>query len=735
MAPSSPSNSSLQPLSTAENDLQPFFVLHKASHQWKDRTSAGQGKPRKRNKLSLRSSQSANEPEGSSAEECDRHLCRKMKIEAFDIVWTKIESTIKDVLRDINASVFNDIQQWAMECFDTTRLVGEPSIAEATRSFPVLNNTTPLKLYTALVITRNIEFVDDIMTFEELGLFLKSHGCHVAMLSSMEFSLRNGIAGCLKALLREFLGSSFDSPDIQTLASWYREQDNYNKPLVLIINDLERCCGSVLTDFILMLSEWVVKVPIILVFGVATTVDAPRNIFPSHALECLCPSMFMLGTPAERMDAIVESVFIKHCTTFNIAHKVAQFLRNYFINQDGTVTSFIRALKVACLLHFSMEPLSLVQGRVIVEDQLSNSGLSPETMMKYLEELPSYARNKEVDETKKSMAEGLSELLTVKKLWSTVVLCLYEAGKYSGVRLLDLFCEALNQVLYPSKDSVCNKRDEKDHGLSSSNDPCQQYSIMQSGGCICQIVRKVRDLPSGKLDQLIESWEKLTEDISEIHEKLKILKSSIRCKDGKSSHRNSKDISKRGVSKGSINNDKDSRMSNLQAIAFLDDLVRNYLRPIEGIPFHEIFCFKNVEKLQLVLIGDPRRRIQVDLLEFHNILRCSCCNKSGKALLPSMHDSSIMYSLAQEHGDLINLHDWFQSFRTIVLQHTNKRKQKSKQTPLPKKRQDTSRSEDQNEASIQARFCRGVTELQITGLVRMPSKRRPDFVQRIAFGI
>jgi origin recognition complex subunit 3 len=56
----------------------------------------------------------------------------------------------------------------------------------------------------------NIEFVDDIMTFEELGVFLKSHGCHVGMLSSMEFSLKNGIAGCLKALLREFLGGSFD---------------------------------------------------------------------------------------------------------------------------------------------------------------------------------------------------------------------------------------------------------------------------------------------------------------------------------------------------------------------------------------------------------------------------------------------------------------------------------------------------------------------------------------------
>lgn len=86
--------------------------------------------------------------------------------------------------------------------------------------------------------------------------------------------------------------------------------------------------------------------PIFLIFGVATTVDAPRNIFPSHALECFCPSMFMLVTPAERMDAIVEAILVKHCTTFNIGHKVAQLLRNYFINQDGTVTSFIRALKV-----------------------------------------------------------------------------------------------------------------------------------------------------------------------------------------------------------------------------------------------------------------------------------------------------------------------------------------------------------------------------------------------------
>lgn len=37
--------------------------------------------------------------------------------------------------------------------------------------------------------------------------------------------------------------------------------------------------------------------------------------------------------------------------------------------------------------------------------------------------------------------------------------------------------------------------------------------------------------------------------------------------------------------------------------------------------------------------------------------------------------------------------------------------------------------------SYRARFCKAVTELQITGLIRMPTKRRPDFVQRVAFGL
>ncbi|GKE82175.1 origin of replication complex subunit 3 isoform X1, partial [Tanacetum coccineum] len=135
------------------------------------------------------------------------------------------------------------------------------------------------------------------------------------------------------------------------------------------------------------------------------------------------------------------------------------------------------------------------------------------------------------------------------------------------------------------------------------------------------------------------------------------------------------------------------------------------------------------------LCGDPRRRVQLDLLECHSFLKCSCCSKSSNAPSSSMHDTTLMYTLAQEHGDLINLHDWYQSFRAIILQKAVKERQRMKVSPSPKKRKMTAEPQNITEASVQARFCRAVTELQITGLLRMPSKRRPDFVQRVAFGL
>ncbi|KAK0593294.1 hypothetical protein LWI29_034421 [Acer saccharum] len=674
MAPSATPIDSSPPStsSSVDNNLQPFFVLHKASSGKSERKSTGSAKTRRRIDLSPSLQMNAKKLEAKRVEECDDDCYVNLRVEAFEIVWSKIESTIKNVLRDVNTNVFNEIHRWVCQSFNTIMSSRTIAFHEATQAFPIITDASSKQLFTGLVLTM----------------------------------------------------------DISILASWYREQGNYGNPVVVIVEDIERCCGSVMSDFILMLSEWVFKIPVILIMGVATTLDAPRNILPSDVLQHLNPCKFTLGTPTERMDAVIEAVLVKPCSGFSVSHKVALFMRNYFARQDGTLTSFIRALKIACVQHFSVEPLSFILGGISSEEneQVLQDGLLLQMVLKHAFDLPSFVRNTTGEHNGEIFTHGLSEMKKLLKHWGIVVLvrpesflcvnsirndeyidCLYEAGKYDKIRLLDLLCEALDPELHNFRTSDTHTKIEEDPCPFSSNYRChQQYPVFRKGGFIGWALRK-------------------------IHEKLKELRPVLKSENDKSSKEDMTNISKRQASRSQLYME-DTKAVYEKATILMECMVRDYMQPIESIPLHEVFCFKNVEKLQSALIGDPRRRIQVDLLESHIILRCRCCSGSGNTLLPTMHDTSIMYNLAQEHGDLINLHDWYQSFKSTVLCPRSKRKQKSKQSPS-KKRKNLTEPENLSEAAIQARFCRAVIELQITGLIRMPTKRRPDFVQRVAFGL
>ncbi|KAJ8771295.1 hypothetical protein K2173_026472 [Erythroxylum novogranatense] len=743
MAPSASAPNSPPPCATetADNDLQPFFVLHKASSQKCYKKSGGSGKTRRRIELSPSLLSNGENAEIENADEFHYHQNVNMRIEAFHAVWSEIEETIKDVLRDINMNTFKAIYHWVNESFNTISTSERLNFLEATRSFPIVTNVASKQLFTGLVLTKNMEFVDDQMTFKELGMHLKSKGCHVANLSSLDFSAKNGIGGCLKSLFREFLLVTLDAVDISVLTTWYRKQQNCDSAMVIIISDMEQCHGSILSDFILMLSEWVLKVPVILIMGVTTTPDALRGILPSNVIQHLCPRKFILGSPSERMNAIVEAVLVKKCSSFSIGYEVAVFMRNYFFTQDGTITSFIRALKIACAQHFSLEPLSFLLQRFAVDDnneglQCEMHGISAEMILKQAFDLPSYRINKLGEQSMESLVRGFSELKNLQRHWSIVVLCLYEAGKWSRICLLDLICEALDPELFKLRVSSPNGFHNNSQASHIEPSMCKQYHRPQKGGFIRQAVRSVRDLPAVQLSKLLKVWEKITVDVPQIHEKVMELLSLLKFEEGKTSKEDMDEISKsarRYASRNHLNIAKVSRVVNDKAARLLESMVRNHMEPVECAPFHEIVCFKSIDKLKGALIGDPRRRVQVDLLQFQDIIQCGCC-RTCNSLSPSMHDSSIMYSLAQEHGDLINLHDWYQSFKSVCLCSSNKGKHGSKYSPSPKKRKVVAGIAKPSEASIQARFCRAVTELKIVGLLQMPSKRRPDFVQRLAFG-
>lgn len=129
---------------------------------------------------------------------------------------------------------------------------------------------------------------------------------------------------------------------------WSSRPKNFFHDLIKFSTDLT-FNGNLASKKFQFFSEWVIKIPIIFIMGVATTFDAPRRLLPSNAQQHLHPCQFTLGSPCEKMNALIESVLVKSCSGFTIGHKVAAFLRNYFLRHDGTITSFVRALKVSTL--------------------------------------------------------------------------------------------------------------------------------------------------------------------------------------------------------------------------------------------------------------------------------------------------------------------------------------------------------------------------------------------------
>ncbi|XP_044964836.1 origin of replication complex subunit 3 isoform X2 [Hordeum vulgare subsp. vulgare] len=581
---------------TAANNIQPFFVLHKASAGASASVSSpATSRARRRIEVSQPLSpnpKSAKRPRDDE-EEVDIELYEHLRLEAFNCTWSKIQSTINEVLRGINLKLFDQVLRWVQESFSTIRSIMRPCPAEIQQPYPLLTDVICRKIPTTFVLTKNAEFVDDVTTFRDLMDHLESNGCHLAKLSATELSAKNGVGGCLRSLLRQLLSDVPDVADVSALASWYCKGDNYDQPIIIIIDDLEQCSGDVLGELVMTLSEWVIKIPIFFVMGIATTLDAPRKLLSSEALQRLDPCKLTLGSPSDRMNALVEAILVKPCAGFCISHEVAVFLRNYFFRHDGTITSFISALKLACSKHFSVEPLSFLCMGMLEEDSENfwhdKFGALPVGIQKQAFGLPSCTREYNSIKPGNNLVEGLSELMKLQKDWSSVLSCLYEAGRHGKVQLLDIFCEAINPDLHTRNDSNNELLMSK---LTSGN-----LSSGKSGAgrrCIAQALDTVRYMPMETLFHVLEVWSIHLEGMNEIIAKVKELQSTTTSADCVITTKDK--WPRRSTNSTAIGtvplNDK--------ATMLLDDITRKLLVPVECLPFHEIICFKNVGVLQSV---------------------------------------------------------------------------------------------------------------------------------------
>lgn len=181
--------------------------------------------------------------------------------------------------------------------------------------------------------------------------------------------LRSRDATSLKSAIETIVGGFLneDEPDIdeevestksnvkksncimRALRDWYLQkhyEEETEMILSIIIPDFELFNKDVLRDLILTVSYYRSQIPLVLIFGVATTVNALENALPLQFTSKAKFHVFKSQSSIHNLNRIVEDVLLNPMNNFQLSGRVLQLLTEIFLFYDFSITGFIQGFKV-----------------------------------------------------------------------------------------------------------------------------------------------------------------------------------------------------------------------------------------------------------------------------------------------------------------------------------------------------------------------------------------------------
>ncbi|KAG0255880.1 Origin recognition complex subunit 3, partial [Mortierella polycephala] len=163
-------------------------------------------------------------------------------------------------------------------------------------------------------------------------------------------------------------------------------------------------------------------------------------------------------------------------------------------------------------------------------------------------------------------------------------------------------------------------------------------------------------------------------------------------------------------------------------------------------------------------LPQPRASIQTALGQPEIYLNCDCCHipsvpgapargSLADVVLPTQHDTCILFKLYVECGRMINMYDWFTAFGMILERGLDvnrgrdddgqydddngkdgsPKRKRAKKKSIKAAAVDVDKKQGLDQKEVQARFISGVAELQFMGFIK-PTNRKTDHVMRLTWG-
>ncbi|NWW53775.1 ORC3 protein, partial [Pedionomus torquatus] len=551
-------------------------------------------------------------------------------------LWNEIKLATEQVQEDLNKQLFDSLVSFLRRSHSEF----QEKTTEWTRRMKSREIPTA-----ALVLGVNV--TDHDLTFRNLSEILQNNITpYIAFLEAKDCP---GIKNLMQKLMGQLMNCSVDVDSqededyvqvsqsrircsMTSLVNWYesvtKKTDSetprkkrtsssrhwQSPPVVVVFKDMESFTTKVLQDFIVISSQHLHELPLVLIFGIATSPMIIHSLLPHSVSSLLCIELFQSLSSKEHLSTVIDKLLLTDQFPFKLGEKVLQVLINIFLYHDFSVQNFIKGFQLCIVEHFYSQPLSILCCQLVDAKKRVNS-LS-HNQCENIRRLPSFRRYVENQESEKQVAllttdsylkettqKLLEDLRVYHENYVSVLRCLHvftsSLPKYPlGKQIRELHCACLEHQVWETDEyesslqlaRMLNKSD-----LVTMLQQCVEIFVSSS--------RKEFDKTVEKLKEFLTQFQKLEgeafqeQDVSvssqkELQKKTDLYHLQKTLLELKESRR-SKKLTK-------------FEMLRFEVVGYIDSLVRNYLVPADHKTLHEIMYFNTASVLREHLNAAPR---------------------------------------------------------------------------------------------------------------------------------
>ncbi|PPR03388.1 hypothetical protein CVT24_012513 [Panaeolus cyanescens] len=568
-------------------------------------------------------------------------------------------------------------------------------------------------------------FLEDVTqrlnTLEEEGRHCQSFMLHLhpSDFPNITTGMRSIIAGFIKELDKEGVArgkpaASMANYDIKVLVACYKwfiekhgHEDHPQPNLVLILHDFEQIDPTVMQDVFFVCSQHLHHLPLVFLLSMSSpSNNYLQSAYPRSTLALLRGSRF--STLSGRK--ILEEVVLK---TFYDAHfdpdvvigpGVLECLVDYFSRYNSQVDVILTFIQLSYLQHFNADPISaLNRGTPSAEDlsQANSASFVQALQYRMAYDAPPPQRKSPSKSAPAKFSPSMNEIIT----------SVDESRRHFRLKAQKLrigFNVLLKiQQFFESKGYK---------GLE------WKLTGEKSGGILEVILKLMREGFDRDIKNAYTLAKKLKQDeLSElldvIHVYFDSLPDEVR---------------------------RDEQKSRTQVIIW-----RNCIDTSEGTqdtPFWDIW-YTGTRPFPSESVNPSIRSSTVaGLLRPHDFGDIAAQDSKLMGDIPALWelpDTSILFKRYLDSGKMINVYDWFESFKAVLDTQRSELKSANEgtKTPSPKKRGkgkkrpvETEEEIEKWNVEVQARFIRALHELDYLGFIKHTT-RKADHVLRTSFDI